>query len=167
MHSWSPTDDVGLPIKISPLQISKPSAEASVLKREAAVLCNSAPSLEDKSNVSNTPISCTIRELRAHHQHTEERLFQFVSSLFQEYQVCFKTWPPAWYGDGKDVIWQHTDLHGLYPRTEMEKFNTVSITGCFNPWSNPLQSALIPTQLHTSIQRSRSWCYILLDHVDF
>jgi len=76
--------------KISPLRISQPLAEASGPGREAALLSNPFPSLEDKGNVSNTPISCTIRELRAHHRHAENGLFQFVPSPLQEYQVCFK-----------------------------------------------------------------------------
>lgn len=56
----------------SPRSASFSSAETSVLKRAAAVLSSIFPSLENKGNVSNTPISCTIRELRAHHQHTEK-----------------------------------------------------------------------------------------------
>lgn len=80
MHSWeSPADDVGLCTRISPFCISLASAEASVPKRAAAVLSNLFPPLENKGNVSNTPISCTIRELRAHHQHTENGAFPVLT----------------------------------------------------------------------------------------
>jgi len=71
-----------------------------VPKGEAALLSNPFPTLEDKGNVSNTPISCTISELRAHHQHTEKGIFPFVP----EYQVCFQTWPLAWQGVREEAI---------------------------------------------------------------
>lgn len=77
-------------------------AEALVPGQEAAVFPHPFPALEDKGNVSNTPISCTIRELRAHRQRTDQGLCQRAASLLQDPQVCSKTWPLVRQGDREE-----------------------------------------------------------------
>lgn len=68
---------------------------ASAVPESRAVLSSIVPSLENKGNVSNTPISCTIRELRAHGQHTEKGAFPVctipvagITDLLQNLASC-------------------------------------------------------------------------------